>query len=534
MSEFKLNGYTIDVAEVLRNPSPATLYEEALRHDPGTTLSDTGALIAYSGEKTGRSPKDKRVVKHEDSAADVWWGSVNIAIDESTFFVNRERAIDYLNTRQRLYCIDAFAGWDPENRIKVRVVCARPYHALFMYNMLIRPTADELANFGEPDCVIFNAGAFPANRYTSGMTSKTSVDLSLERREVVILGTQYAGEMKKAVFSLMNYLMPKAGVLSMHCSATSDIDTGESSVLFGLSGTGKTTLSADPHRHLIGDDEHCWTDQGIFNIEGGCYAKTIYLTREAEPQIFDALRYGAVLENVTYDEADHHVDFNDTRVTENTRGAYPIEHIPNAKVPCVAGHPTNVIFLTCDAFGVLPPVSRLTPSQAEYHFISGYTAKVAGTEVGVTEPQATFSPCFGGPFLVWHPGKYASLLSEKITKHQANVWLINTGWSGGAFGTGKRIKLTHTRAIIDAIHSGALLNAPTTVDPVFGLEAVTECPNVPSEILVPRNSWSDSAAYDETAQKLAQLFVKNFAQYEDGVSSEVRAAGPNCELAASH
>jgi len=529
MTEFNLNNYAINTASVLRNASPATLYEEAIRNDSWTTMSDTGALIAYSGEKTGRSPKDKRVVKHHDSAADVWWGPVNMAVEESTFHVNRERAIDYLNTQPRLYCLDAFAGWDPAYRLKVRVICARPYHALFMHNMLIRPTREELADFGEPDCVIFNAGAFPANRYTTGMTSKTSVDLSLERREVVILGTQYAGEMKKAVFSLMNYLMPKAGVLSMHCSATADPESSRSSVLFGLSGTGKTTLSADPNRLLIGDDEHCWTENGIFNIEGGCYAKTIYLTREAEPQIFDALRYGAVLENVVYDEADHHVDFDDARITENTRGSYPIEYIRNAKVPCTAGHPTDVIFLTCDAFGVLPPVSRLTPAQAEYHFISGYTAKVAGTEVGVTEPQATFSPCFGGPFLVWHPGKYAELLSQKITRHNANVWLVNTGWSGGAYGVGNRIKLAHTRAIIDAIHSGALANAPTEVDLVFGFETVSECPKVPKEILVPRNTWSDPAAYDETAQKLAKLFLDNFVNYKDGVSAKVRAAGPNVD-----
>jgi phosphoenolpyruvate carboxykinase (ATP) len=363
------------------------------------------------------------------------------------------------------------------------------------------------------------------------MTSKTSVDLSLERREVVILGTQYAGEMKKAVFTLMNYLMPKSDVLPMHCSATSNSSTGESSVLFGLSGTGKTTLSADPNRELIGDDEHCWTKDGIFNIEGGCYAKAIYLTRDAEPQIFDALRYGAVLENVVYDKADHHVDFDDGSITENTRGAYPIEYIPNAKVPCVGGHPSNVIFLTCDAFGVLPPVSRLTPEQAEYHFISGYTAKVAGTEVGVTEPEATFSPCFGGPFLVWHPGKYAELLSKRITEHDAGVWLINTGWSGGAYGEGSRMKLSLTRAIINAIHSGELAKAPTEKEPWFGLEVVTECPGVPSDVLIPRNTWSDPAAYDATAMKLAELFHQNFASYAGGVSESVRNAGPAIQQA---
>ena len=526
MQSLDLSAHGIDVERVLRNPSPATLYQEAMNRDKKTALSDTGALIAYSGDKTGRSPNDKRLVKHPESEKNIWWGPVNVPIEERTFAVNRERAIDYLNTCSTLYVIDGFAGWDPAHRIKVRVVCARPYHALFMHNMLIRPRKSELTTYGDPDCVIYNAGAFPANRHTTGMTSKTSIDLSLEHREVVILGTQYAGEMKKAVFTLMNYFMPKANVLSMHCSATLDRDTDESSVLFGLSGTGKTTLSADPKRLLVGDDEHCWTDGGIFNIEGGCYAKAIYLTRDAEPQIFDALRFGAVLENVVYDKGDHHVDFADSSITENTRGAYPIEFIENAKIPCVAGHPAHVIFLTCDAFGVLPPVSRLTPEQAEYHFISGYTAKVAGTEIGVTEPKATFSPCFGGPFLVWHPGKYADLLAQRIRRHKASVWLVNTGWTGGPYSVGSRIRLELTRSIIDAIHSGKLGDAPTATDPVFGLEAVTECPGVPGDLLVPENTWRDKSEFVKTAQKLAGLFVRNFSQYADEVRQEVRDAGP--------
>jgi phosphoenolpyruvate carboxykinase (ATP) len=324
--------------------------------------------------------------------------------------------------------------------------------------------------------------------------------------------------MKKAVFTVMNYFMPKAGVLSMHCSATASKTTGESALLFGLSGTGKTTLSADPKRYLIGDDEHCWSDKGIFNIEGGCYAKAVYLRRENEPDIFDALRFGAVLENVVYDEANHHVDFADTSITENTRGAYPIEFMRNARVPCVAGHPTHIIFLTCDAFGVLPPVSRLTPEQAEYHFISGYTAKVSGTEVGVTEPEATFSACYGGPFLVWHPDKYAAMLSEKIRKHNARVWLVNTGWNGGPHGVGSRIKLSHTRAIIDAIDSGELNDAPTQEDTVFRLNIVTRCPGVPGEMLLPRNTWSDKAAYDHTYRKLAALFEHNFATFAEGTA----------------
>jgi len=523
---FDLAQYGITVADIRRNLSPAELYKEALRQDAQCDVADTGALIALSGEKTGRSPKDKRVVEHPDSKGEVWWGSVNVPIDNETFDVNRERAIDYLNTRQRLYVVDAFAGWDPKNRARVRIICTRPYHALFMHIMLIRPTADELRSFGEPDVVIYNAGEFPANQRTKGMTSKTSVDLSLERKEFVILGTEYAGEMKKGVFTMMNYFGPKRGILSMHCSATADKKTGLSSLLFGLSGTGKTTLSADPGRLLIGDDEHCWSDQGIFNIEGGCYAKAIDLTPESEPEIFQALRFGAVLENVVFDPETHAVDFHDTSITQNTRGAYPIEFIRNAKIPCVAGHPTDVIFLTCDAFGVLPPVSKLTPAQAMYHFISGYTAKVAGTEMGVTEPQATFSPCFGGPFLVWRPAKYAELLAKKMEQHKANAWLVNTGWSGGSHGTGSRMKLKLTRAIITAIHNGDLAKAKTQRDPVFGFDVPIACPDVPSEILIPRNTWSDKASYDATAQKLAGLFRSNFEKYADGARPDVRAAGP--------
>jgi phosphoenolpyruvate carboxykinase (ATP) len=343
------------------------------------------------------------------------------------------------------------------------------------------------------------------------MTSRTSVDLSLENREVVILGTEYAGEMKKAVFTYINYAMLKAGVLSMHCSATADRETGESALLFGLSGTGKTTLSADHKRFLIGDDEHCWSDEGIFNVEGGCYAKAVYLTREAEPQIFDALRFGAVLENVVYDQAHHHVDFADTSITENTRGAYPIEYIENARIPCVAGHPRDVVFLTCDAFGVLPPVSRLTHEQAEYQFLTGYTAKVAGTEMGISGAQATFSPCFGAPFLVWHPKRYAELLTEKLAAHGSHVWLVNTGWIGGPPGLGRRIPLGYTRAIMDAIYSGALLHAETRIEPIFGLAMVTQCPGVPEpeNILQPRRAWEDPAAYDRAAQHLAEQFRNN-------------------------
>src|SRR6185369_12807074 len=525
MNSFDLNDYGLTVAEIHRNLPPSALYEHAIRFEKDASIAENGALIAYSGVKTGRSPKDKRVVEHPDSKADIWWGPVNIPCDEHTFEINRQRALDYLNTRERLYCFDGFAGWDPRYRIKVRVICSRPYHALFMHTMLIRPTKDELANFGTPDFVIINGGAFPANRLTTGMGSTTSIDLSLEGRELVILGTEYAGEMKKGVFTVANYFGPKRGLLSMHCSATAERNSGRSSLLFGLSGTGKTTLSADPKRDLIGDDEHVWSDDGIFNIEGGCYAKAINLSPESEPEIFQALRFGAVLENVVLED-DHSVDFTDTSITENTRGAYPIEFIRTAKIPCLAGHPSDVIFLTYDAFGVLPPVSLLSPAHAMYHFISGYTAKLAGTEMGVTEPQATFSPCFGGPFLVWHPSKYAELLADKMRTHRAQVWLVNTGWAGGAYGTGKRISLAHTRAIIDAIHGGTIQNTRTEKDPVFGFDVVTECPFVPPEILVPRHAWTDSSAYAAAAAKLAGLFRQNFRTFESDVSADIRAAGP--------
>ena len=523
---FSLDKHGITVQEVYRNASPAFLYEAALRFEKGSAISSTGALIAFSGNKTGRSPTDKRVVDEPEIRDDVWWGNVNIKLDPQSFLINRERAKDYLNTRERLYVCDGYAGWDEKYRIKVRVICARAYHALFMHNMLIRPTAAQLGAFGDPDYVIYNAGGFPANRHTAGMTSATSVDLSFANREFVILGTEYAGEMKKGVFTIMNYLMPKQGVLSMHCSATQAREGADTSILFGLSGTGKTTLSADPKRLLVGDDEHAWTDQGVFNIEGGCYAKVIDLSREQEPDIWNALQFGAVLENVVYEQESRLVDYKDVSITENTRGCYPLDSIPNAKLPAVAGHPKNVIFLTCDAFGVLPPVSKLTPAQAMYHFISGYTAKVAGTEVGVKDPSPTFSPCFGGPFMVWHPTKYAELLADKLRKHNAQTWLVNTGWSGGGYGVGARMKLKYTRAIVDAIHSGTLLAARTVEDPVFGVQVPTQCPEVPPELLVPRNTWSDKGAYDAQARKVAGLFRENFKKYESQASAEVRAAGP--------
>jgi phosphoenolpyruvate carboxykinase (ATP) len=520
MNSLDLRQHELTVTEIHRNLPPSVLYEHAIRYDREATIAENGALVAYSGEKTGRSPKDKRIVKNPASEKDVWWGTTNVPFDPQSYRTVRQRALDYLNVCDRLYCFDGFAGWDPKYRIKIRVICSRPYHALFMHTMLIRPTTEELSAFGQPDFMIYNAGVFPADRLMADVGSKTCVSLNLEDRELVILGTEYAGEMKKGVFTVANYFAPKRGVLSMHCSATADKQTRRSSLLFGLSGTGKTTLSADPKRYLIGDDEHCWGDDGIFNIEGGCYAKAINLTSESEPDIFSALRFGAVLENVVLEE-DHSVDYNDASITENTRGAYPINFIRNSLIPCVAGHPTDVIFLTCDAFGVLPPVSSLTPDLAMFHFISGYTAKVAGTEVGIKEPTATFSPCFGGPFLVWHPRKYAELLAEKLRKHKTRVWLVNTGWSGGAYGVGSRIKLAHTRAIIDAIHNGTLSTVRTVPDPVFGFNVVPECLGVPGEILVPRKAWADKAAYDSNAKKLFELFQNNFKKYEGGIRATV-------------
>lgn len=525
MDEFDLKQYGITVQSIYRNTAVPVLYELGLRKEEGTAISDTGALLVYSGEKTGRSPKDKRIVRNPASEKNIDWGPVNIGLDEQTYMVNHERAIDYLNICDRLFIVDAFAGWDPKYRLKIRIICTRAYHALFMQNMLIMPTAEELYNFGEPDYVIFNAGGFPANIFTSEMTSKTSIDFHLERREIVILGTQYAGEMKKGIFSIMNYLMPKVGVLPMHCSANVG-KAGDVSLLFGLSGTGKTTLSADPKRKLIGDDEHCWTESGTFNIEGGCYAKAINLSPENEPDIYNAIRFGTVLENVMYHPLSRKVDYEDTRYTENTRASYPINYIANVQIPCVAGHPKHIIFLTADAFGVLPPVSKLSPEQASYHFISGYTAKVAGTEMGVTEPQATFSACFGAAFMMWHPNKYAELLADKIKRHNVTAWLINTGWTGGSYGTGTRIKLKYTRAMLDAIHNGTFDTVAFSRDNQFGFAVPDECPGVPDAMLHPKNTWEDKLAYDATKSKLISLFQENFKKYEAGVNAKIIAAGP--------
>ncbi|KAI8076614.1 phosphoenolpyruvate carboxykinase [ATP] [Gilbertella persicaria] len=521
-------GIDYDKVTIKHNPSVAVLYEEALTHELGTVISSTGALCSYSGKKTGRSPNDKRIVEEDQTGQDIWWGPVNTKMSERVFLINRERAIDYLNTHPRLYVFDGFAGWDPKYRKKIRVIASRAYHILFMRNMLIRPTEQELEDFGTPDFTIFNAGEFPANRYTTGMTSTTSISVNFKRHEMVILGSEYAGEMKKGVFTVMHYLMPKAGVLSLHSSANEGPD-GDVSLFFGLSGTGKTTLSADPNRSLIGDDEHCWSDTGIFNIEGGCYAKCIDLSAEKEPEIYNAIRFGSVLENVVLNEDTREVDYADDFLTENTRCAYPIDYIPNAKIPCMGGHPKNIILLTCDAFGVIPPVSKLTPSQVMYHFISGYTTKVAGTEDGIVEPTPTFSACFGAPFLVLHPQKYATMLAQKMSQHAADAWLINTGWiSNSAKNGGKRCPLKYTRAILDAIHSGKLANAQYETYEIFDLAIPTAVNGVPDELLHPRKAWQGpSGEFDTSLHHVAEMFIKNFKTFQDEASPETCNAGPH-------
>lgn len=529
ISMFSKAGFDMDHVSLKRNAPVAQLYEEAVRKE-GAVIASSGALINLSGKKTGRSPKDKRIVYEETSKDDIWWGPVNIKLDEHTFEINRERAIDYLNTRDDIYVFDGFAGWQPKYRIKVRVICARAYHALFMHNMLIRPTREELENFGEPDFTIYNAGHFPANRFTTGMTSSTSVEINFKRREMVILGTEYAGEMKKGIFSVMHYLMPaKFGQLSLHSSANMG-DKGDVSIFFGLSGTGKTTLSADPSRKLIGDDEHVWSDHGVFNIEGGCYAKCINLSAEKEPEIYGAIRFGSILENVKFDEETRDPLYDDSEITENTRCAYPIEYIPNALIPCMTTtQPSNVIMLTCDAFGVLPPVSRLTSEQAQYHFIAGYTSKTPGTEDGVTEPSPTFSTCYGQPFIVLPPQRYASMLAERMSHVNCNAWLVNTGWIGGKFRVGRRCPLKYTRAILDAIHDGSLANAEYDqfAPGVFDLRVPRAVNNVPSEVLNPANSWPDKAAFEAELKKLAGMFAEAFVTHEKEVNPEVLNAGPH-------
>lgn len=492
---------------LLKNLTVPQLVEEAIRNGEGE-LAANGALVARTGKYTGRTPKDKAVVKESGSEQNIWWDN-NAPMSQETFDHLKARANEAIRTK-KLYQVDTFGGADPKHRIAVRFIVENAYHALFIRTLLIRPTPAELAEF-RPDWTVVDLCRVSLDPAVDGTRGDASIALNFAEKLVLIFGTQYAGEMKKAVFTILNYLLPLQGILSMHCSANIG-KGGDTCLFFGLSGTGKTTLSADPERHLIGDDEHGWTDEGVFNFEGGCYAKCIKLSQEGEPQIWNAIKFGSVLENVNMD-VDRIPDYDDVSLTENTRCAYPIEYIDGAVIPSLGGHPKNIVFLTCDAFGVLPPISRLTPEQAMFHFLNGYTAKVAGTEAGVTEPTVTFSTCFGAPFLPLRPKAYADLLGKKIEKHNANVWLLNTGWTGGAYGTGSRMKLGYTRAMINAALKGELDHVKFENDPIFGLSVPTECPGVPSEILMPRNTWADKDAYDWKAHELATMFQENFKKF---------------------
>ena len=498
-----------------------------------TTISSTGALVNYSGALMGRSPKDKRVVYDESTQDKIWWGEVNKPITPHGYDSNRARAMDYLNSRPYVFVIDGLASWDPDNRFSVRVFCNRPYHALFMKQMLIRPTPEEIDHEFEDgaDFTIINGGEFPADLNNNSVTGECSVAVNLRKGEMAILGSQYAGEMKKGPFGVMHYYMPKRGIFSMHASCNEG-DDGDISILFGLSGTGKTTLSADSTRHLLGDDEHCWTDNGIFNIEGGCYAKCIDLSPDNEPEIYNAIKFGSILENIAFKKENRReVDYSNVRLTENTRCAYPLEYIPGAKIPAVGGHPKNIFFLVCDAYGVLPPISKLDRFQTKYHFISGYTSKVAGTEVGVTDPVATFSACYGEAFLPLHPFTYAKMLSEKVAKHNTNVWMINTGWTGGKYGRGSRMKLSYTRKMIDAIHNGSLDDVEFTNFDVFNFKIPKTVPGVPDDILSPIDTWEDKEAFKVEVRKLAEKFTVNFEKYADETPEEViQKGGPTIDL----
>jgi phosphoenolpyruvate carboxykinase (ATP) len=514
------------------NLSRKDLSEAAVKVEFDTVLTDKGALSVRSYVKTGRSPSDKRIVDTSDVHDDVDWGKVNMPLSEASFQKVKTRAVKYLESCPDLYVVNCFAGHDPTFQLKVRVITTRPYHALFMTNMLIEPTPEQLANFGEPDYTIYNAGEMCADKSVEGVHSETCVALNFKTHEQVILGTQYAGEMKKGILTVMMYLETKRNHLCMHASANESAK-GDVTVFFGLSGTGKTTLSADPKRALIGDDEHVWTRDGIFNVEGGCYAKAIGLTEETEPDIYRAIRFGSVAENCILDK-NNAIQYNDTTITENTRVAYPLSYIPQAKLPAVASHPTNIVFLTNDAYGVMPPVSLLTPGQAKFWFITGYTAKVAGTEVGMGKsPTPTFSACFGGPFLVMHPTAYGELLAEKLAKHNAKCWLINTGWSGGAYGSGKRMSLKITRALIDGIHDGSLAKGDFETVPGWGLKIPKSCGNIDPAVLNPYKAWPDKAAFINTIDNLAGMFRKNFKKYEAQASSDVIAAIPQAYRASA-
>lgn len=512
-----------NVNSVYWNLSTGLLYEEAIRRREAR-LAHLGPLVVRTGEYTGRSPDDKFIVREPSSADKIWWGKVNRAMEQDHFDMLYRRLLAYLQGKD-LFVQDAFVCADPNYRLPIRVITETAWHSLFSRNLFIQPKPDELLDH-VPQFTVINAPNFHALPEVDGTRTEVFIVLNFGARLVLIGGSQYAGEIKKAVFTLMNYLLPQQDVLSMHCSANIG-PKGDVAIFFGLSGTGKTTLSADPKRKLIGDDEHGWSDLGVFNFEGGCYAKVIHLSRTAEPEIYETTRrFGTVLENVAFDSATGRLDLDDDSLTENTRAAYPITHIPNAVRDGIGGHPSNVIMLTADAFGVLPPIARLTPAQAMYHFLSGYTAQVAGTERGVTEPRATFSTCFGRPFMALSPIVYANLLGERLAEHQVNSWLVNTGWTGGPYGIGQRMKIAHTRAMVDAALEGKLERVPTRIDPTFGIAVPITCPGVPAEVLDPRGTWADEAAYDTQAKKLAAMFAENFKSFADQVSPEVRAAGP--------
>jgi phosphoenolpyruvate carboxykinase (ATP) len=505
------------------NLRPALLVEMALARGEGV-LGDNGALVVRTGAKTGRSPDDKYVVRSASTEKDVWWGNVNRPVTPAVFDGLLGRAVAHLRGADR-FVFNGFAGAAAPHRLPLRVITNKAWVSLFARTLFLRPTEAELAAHA-PAFTIVHAGDLAAGGEAAGVRSDAFIGIDFDRGIVLILGTGYAGEVKKSIFSVMNYLLPRRGVLTMHCSA--NVGSGEDAALFfGLSGTGKTTLSANPSRSLIGDDETGWSGEGIFNIEGGCYAKCINLSRQAEPQIFDAIRFGSVLENVVIDPQTRQPDYSDASVTENTRATYPVDFIPGCRIPGVGPHPRNVIFLAADAFGVLPPVAKLTPALAMYHYISGYTAKLAGTETGVTTPKATFSPCFGGPFLPLHPMRYAELLGEKLDRHQVGCWLVNTGWTGGPYGVGKRMSIEVSRAVVAAILGGGLGGANFHPDPVFGFLVPDRCPGVPPQVLSPRETWPDPAAYDAKARELADLFKKNFEIFAAACSPEVRAAGPH-------
>lgn len=510
--------------EVLRNLSPAVLTETALKTEE-SMLMDKGALLINTGKYTGRSPDDKFIVKDDVTENTVNWGKVNVPIAYENYKKIYDRVMKFFEKRT-VYVFDGFAGADPEYRLSVRVVNELASQNLFMNNMLIRPTADELKGF-KSDFTVICAPGVKCDPKKDGVNSEAAIIVNFKEKVVLIAGSKYCGEMKKSVFSVMNYILTDKHVLPMHCSANMSLDGSQKTALFfGLSGTGKTTLSADPNRGLIGDDEHGWSDKGIFNFEGGCYAKCIDLTEEREPDIYRAIRHGAVVENVVVDKDMHAPNYEDKSITENTRVSYPLHFIDNAVVPSVGGHPTTVIFLTADAFGVLPPVAKLTREQAKYYFISGYTSKLAGTERGITEPQTTFSTCFGAPFLPRPTNIYAQLLGEKLEKFGSDVYLINTGWTGGKYGVGKRMSLKETRAIVTAALNGELAKVAYDVEPYFGLSIPKTCPGCDSKVLNPINTWSDKNEYEATAKHLAASFVENFKKYKDMPESIVNA-GPN-------